>query len=167
MKENSWDIDYMEWMFFKKKKNQSFWIMLEIDSLWVSQNLPVTLKQAGMEGKPTWTWTEVSDLWLQDWLIVTYQNGFCSRFEEPHQACLISVTVKEADIGSKSCWQGRLHFISRSDGCLESCRVTARGRVLGIGVWLCFICCPLQGGSNLQPTHEPVNPKHVLFELKP
>lgn len=35
------------------------------------------------------------------------------------------------------------------------------------GVWLCFICCPLQGGSYLQPTHEPVNPKPVLLNLDP
>lgn len=51
--------------------------------------------------------------------------------------------------------------------CLESCRVTAGRKIVGNGVWLCFICCPLQGGSNLQPTHEPVNPKPVLLNLNP
>lgn len=35
------------------------------------------------------------------------------------------------------------------------------------GVWLCFFCCPLQGGSKLQPAHEPVNPNMSLVELKP
>lgn len=34
------------------------------------------------------------------------------------------------------------------------------------GVWLCFICCPLQGGSNLQPTHEPVYPKPLNLNPK-
>lgn len=62
---------------------------------------------------------------------------------------------KKAVMGSKSCWQG--HFVSQPAACLESCRV------FGIGVWLCFICCPLQGGSNLQPTHEPVNPKPIFW----
>ncbi|CAK6975294.1 Hypothetical predicted protein [Scomber scombrus] len=56
---------------------------------------------------------------------------------------------------SKSCWQG--HFVSQPAACLES------RRVLGIGVWLCFIRCPLRGASNLQPTHEPVNPKPILL----
>lgn len=54
-----------------------------------------------------------------------------------------------------------------TDDSLKSCRVTTGGQVLGIGVWLCFICCPLQGGSYLQPTHEPVNPKPVLLNLDP
>lgn len=35
------------------------------------------------------------------------------------------------------------------------------------GVWLFFICCPLQGGSNRRPTNEPVNPKTCRFELNP
>lgn len=114
-----------------------------------------------MEGKPTWT--ETLDMWLRDWLIVTRQNGCRSRFKEPHQECLINVHSEEADLGLKSCRQGCFHFTSQLDDCVKSCRVTAGGKVCGVGVWLCFICCPLQGGSNLQPTREPVDPKPVCF----
>lgn len=89
-----------------------------------------------------------------------------SRQKSPHQECLINAHSERGRRGfSKSCWRGCFHFISQPDVCLKSCRATAGGKILGNGVWLCFICCPLQGGSNLQPTHEPVNPKPVLFEL--
>lgn len=36
-----------------------------------------------------------------------------------------------------------------------------------LGVWLCFICCPLQGGFNLQPAHVSVKLNLSLFELEP
>lgn len=39
--------------------------------------------------------------------------------------------------------------------------------MLCIGVWLYFICCPLQGGSILQPAHEPVVPKPVPLNFDP
>lgn len=212
MKENSWDIDYMEWMFFKKTNRFEYSLR---KTHWVSFSLPVTLKYSGMERKPTWT--EVLDMWLQD-----LTDSYLSKMDvavstkSPTKSVWSTCVVKEAGMGLKSCWQGLFYFISQPDDCLESCRVTAGWRILGIGkifllnflvlctndlpwsilswlilwnlvlgffwtvgvmilcyfclltgVWLCFICCPLQGGSNLQPTHEPVNPKHVLFELKP
>ncbi|KAG7495483.1 hypothetical protein JOB18_000436 [Solea senegalensis] len=45
--------------------------------------------------------------------------------------------------------------------------MTAEGEILGVGSWLCFICCPLQGGSNLQPSREPTNPEYFLLNLNP
>lgn len=92
-----------------------------------------------------------------------YQKWMLQWLRRVHQECLINTHSEEADTGLKSFWQGCF----QPDGCLESCKVTAGGKGFGIGVWLCFICCPLQGGSNLQPTNEPVNPKPVPLNLNP
>lgn len=85
----------------------------------------------------------LTDSYLLKWMLQWLQRA--------HQECLINTHSKEMD----------------TDDSLKSCRVTTGGQVLGVGVWLCFICCPLQGGSYLQPTHEPVNPKPVLLNLDP
>ncbi|KAF1380462.1 hypothetical protein PFLUV_G00163990 [Perca fluviatilis] len=70
--------------------------------------------------------------------------------KSPRQECLINMHSKEAAMGLKSCWRGCFYFVPQPDDCLESCRVTEGRKIFGNGVWLCFICCPPHGGSNLQ-----------------
>lgn len=124
-------------------------------------SLPVTLKLSGMEGKTTRT--EVSGQVaprLTDSCVS--KNGCCSTRRSPHQECLDQQRMGRMEVGKDA-------SSPEPDGCLESCSDHRRKNV-GIGVWLCFICCPLQGGSNLQPAHEPVNPKNLssfFFYLNP
>lgn len=109
MKENSWDIDYKEWMFFKKTNLFEYSLRL---NLWISHSLPVTLQLSGRGRKTTWTWTEVRDTlkWLQDWLIVIYQNGCCNSYRLPGLECLINRRGKwrQRRGGPKGCWEGQL-----------------------------------------------------------
>lgn len=123
----------------------------------------------GMEGKTTWT--KVSDTlqWLQDWLIVI-KHGCCSGYEEPRQECLINMhrrrKKKKVDKGLKSRWKGSSASFPNLLPVLRAVE-WLQEEIVGIGVRLCFICCPLQGGSNLQPAHDPINPNACPLNLNP
>lgn len=75
-------------------------------------------------------------------------------------------TEKKVVKGLKSCWKGSS---ASFPNLLPVLRAVERlhEEIVGIGVWLCFICCPLQGGSNLQPAHDPINPNACPLNLNP
>lgn len=139
-----------------------------MDSGWVSLSLPVTLKYMGMEGKTTWTMVLDALQWLQDWLTDSYLSKMDVAVATKNLAKSVwsTCTEKKVDKGLKSRWMGssasfpNLLPVSRAVEWLHE-------EIVGIGVWLCFICCPLQGGSNLQPAHDPINPNACPLNLNP
>lgn len=78
MKENSWDIDHMEWMFFKNP-SEKCWDGLAERFLYFASNPGETESEMNLRGRGF----HALDTWLQDWMVAACPSGLCYRYEEP------------------------------------------------------------------------------------
>lgn len=152
MKENSWDIDHMEWMFFKNP-SEKCWDGLAERFLYFASNPGETESEMNLRGRGF----HALDTWLQDWMVAACPSGFAIATRSPERECLEHL----GSTRGKLCWfeeplaEDALTPSRNLTIALRAVEWLSKGEIIGSGVWLCFFAALCKEDLNYsQPMNQ-------------